>query len=303
MKRLTQLSVAMAGLVVLWCPVAAPASPALDAAIQCRRGVSKSGHVYAHRRRVLLLNCADKLLKCEVRQEVDGIAAGACRSKAENSCKNTIGPAVDTPLSKSGAKFDTKVAVFCGAADFAPGVMSNAAGGLWYANDIDCGASADLASLTACLRQAISTSVDTHVGTLSPRAGLLIDNAGLGAQFPDLTRPPTQEVVVAATALDSGVFVSPGTIAVGAGEAVRFVGDAATLPCGGGNNGRVIVTVLTLGAACNDTASVLQEFSFKEPFGPANSATVGPFETDVTYCLNLKDGSCQDEVTDTIDVP
>lgn len=282
----------------------ANASPALDAALQCRKGMSKAGQVYTHKRRILLLNCVDKLLKCQVLGEVDAINPGTCRSKAETSCKNTIGPAVDTPLSKRAVWFDTKVGLSCIAADFATGVMSNVAGGLWYSNDADCGLAADLPTLADCLRGELAEAVDSQVSTLLPRAGLLLDNIGLGSNFPDLWRPPTVDVTVSATAPASGLLVNPGTLTPATGEALRFLGDAATLPCGGmGNNGKITVTVLTLGSACNDDASVLQEFTFKEPYGAADSATMGPYTADVTYCLALKDGSCDDEVTGTIDVP
>lgn len=295
----------------VWCVAAsvallsapAHASPALDAVRSCRKAVSKSGQVWAHKRRVLLSNCADKLVRCEVSSEVDGVNPGSCRSKAENSCKKTVGPGADTALTKAGVKFVGKVTAGCAAADFSTAVMANAAGGLWYSNDVDCGGAADLPALAACLRQAIAADVDRSIGTVSPRAGLLLDNAGLGVHFPDLPRPPTVEVLVTATALNSGTLVNPGTIPIASGEAVRFAGDATTLPCGMGNNGRVTVTALTFGASCGDTAEVLQEFSFKEPYGPSSTATVGPFEADVTYCLKLRDGSCQDEVSGTIDLP
>jgi hypothetical protein len=50
----------------------------------------------------------------------------------------------------------------------------------------------------------------------------------------------------------------------------------------------------------------LQVLSFKEPFDPDNTVTAGPFTSDLTFCLNFKDGgsgTCDETITGTIDVP
>ena len=303
MKRICSALLAVAAIAAI--PSAAGASAALDAALACRKGITKMGQFYTHKRRVLLLNCIDKLLKCEVLKEVDGTNPNTCRSKAETSCKNTLGSASTTPLSVAADKFDTKAGAYCATADFTNGIMSALAGGLWYSNDTECGASADLPTLLDCLREQLAMSVDDNVGTLKPRAGILLDNIGLGADFPDVPRPPTSDVLVSRTmAGNLGTLNNPDPIAVASGTAVRFTGDGATLSCGGmGNNARLTITILTFGSACNDTAAVLQEFSIKEPFIAGNTATAGPFTTDVTFCLRFKDGSCDETVTGTIDLP
>jgi hypothetical protein len=307
MTQRTFTALAVAAALAAWGGPAA-ASQTLDAALACRKGLTKMGQFYTHKRRVLLLNCIDKLLKCEVQKEVDGINPGSCRSKAETSCNNTLGSASTTALSVASDRFDTKSGAFCNAADFTSAVLFSGAGGLSYGSDVECGTSADLPSLIDCLREQLATSVDVNVGTLKPRAGILLDNMGLGADFPDIPRPPTLDVVVARTmAGESGALVSPGTLTPTSGTAVRFSGDATTLTCGGGmgNNARLTITILTLGSACNNNAAVLQEFSIKQPFGSTRTATTGPFSSDVTYCLNFKDpgSTCNETITDSIDVP
>jgi hypothetical protein len=270
--------------------------------VACRKGITKFGQKYGHKRRVLLLNCLDKLIKCDVQQELDGTNGNGCRSTAKTSCDNTIG-ASGTPLANHRQLFHDKATLACAAAPF-PDVLSNLAGGLWYSNDVNCGASADLPTLIDCLRdQWLEPEADELVGQLKPRGGLLLDNIGLGDEFPNLPRPPIFDVIVAAVAPDMGDMINPGTIAPGAGTAVRFSGDAVTLPCGmSANNGRIVVTIVPLADPCN-SANVLQEFTFKEPYGTTRNVTVGPYTTDVTYCLDLKDGSCDDVETGTIDMP
>lgn len=305
MKRFCSALLAVAALAAL--PSAAGASAALDAALTCRKGITKMGEYYTHKRRVLLLNCIDKLLKCEVQKEVDGTNPNSCRSKAETSCQNTLGSASTTPLSVAADKFDSKAGGFCAAAavDFANTVMS-AVTGLKYANDPECGLSADLPSLLDCLREQLAMSVDDNVGTLKPRAGILLDNAGLGANFPDIPRPPTTDVPISRTmAGNTGTLINPSPIMIASGTALRFSGDAATLSCGGmGNNARLTITILPFGSLCSDPT--LQDLSIKEPFTAGNTVTAGPFTSDLTFCLHFKDGgsgTCDETISGTIDVP
>jgi hypothetical protein len=279
------------------------ASPQLDAMVACRKGVTKFGQLYGHKRRILLLNCIDKLIKCELQQEVEGTNPNGCRSTAETSCGNTIGPASDTPLSRHRQKFHDKATLACAAAPFVD-VLSNLAGGLWYSNDVECGASVDLPTLIDCLRDEwLEVETDTLIGQLKPRAGLLLDNTNLGDDFPNFPRPPATDVLVSAVIAGGGNLNNPGTISPPAGNTVRFSGDMATLPCGmSSNNGKVTITIVALGGMCTDQP--IQESDIKEDYGPTVTATFGPFLTDVTYCLRLQDSmGCQDTETGTIDVP
>ena len=307
--RQTKASWVLATLAVLFVVESSWASPALDAMVACRKGITKFGQKYAHKRRVLLLNCADKLIKCDIQQEIDGMNPSGCRSKATTSCDNTLGSAVDTPLSRHRTLFHDKAVAACSGVAMFADIMNNTVGGggLWYMNDTNCGASMNLSSLIDCLRDEwLDVETDTLVGQLKPRAGLLLDNIGLGADFPNLPRPPIfGPVVVSATGAGSGVLVNPGTISPGAGTAVLFTGDDLTLPCGmSSNNGKLTITIVPFMAMCNVTP--IQENLIKEPYGATGTATFGPFTTDVTYCLHLQDGGmggCQDDVTGTIDVP
>jgi hypothetical protein len=90
--------------------------------------------------------------------------------------------------------------------------------------------------------------------------------------------------------------VAPGAIAVPVGSGVRFTGDAATLACNGSdNNGRVTVTV---GSGPTAKALVLREayVGAVAAFGPFVGAESLP------YTIELKDGSCHDIVSGTVDV-
>lgn len=298
------------GVVVLAAvPTAVGATPALDAALNCRKFASKATGYYANKRRTLLGNCIDKLVKCEVQSEIDNINPSGCRSTAKNSCKNTIGSQAGSALSIAGAKFEDLVNVNCAAVDFNTGMLSNMNGGLWYSNDADCGASADLATSATCLRQRLGSQVDEQVGQAKPRGGILLDNIGLGADFPDLLRPPTVDVLVQRDMAGmGGTLLSPGTIMIASGTAVRFSGDPTTLACNGmGNNARVTITILTSTAMdCNDTTKTVQVFQIKEPFTATNTATTGPFTTDMRYCLEFREGgnACTSNVDlELIDVP
>ncbi len=272
-------------------------SDTLAAAQKCRKTMSSQGKSYAKKRLGSILGCVDKLLKCEIELEVDGTNANGCRSTAISGCTSKIGPAVDSGLSKAAAKFDEKVASACLLTGVTP-MLSAAAGGLWYGNSTNCGTSVDVPTLVACVRGDLEVQVDALVSTAKPRASLLLDNAGLGANFPDLVRPPTVDVVVAATAPASGVLVSPGNINVPAGSALKLSGDAATLPCGGGpTNGRLTITV--------GSGPTAQDLQLKEPFGPNEVAIFGPYTASamLPYTIELKDSSCDDTVSGTVVIP
>jgi hypothetical protein len=260
----------------------------------CRKQITTQGRSYAKKRLTYLLNCVDKLLKCEVLAEVDNTNQNSCRSLAEDSCNKRLGAAADSAISKAQASFDTKATSSCvlvGLAD----MLSTGAGGLWYQNDASCNGSGDVPTLIECLRGEVEQEVDQVVGQVKPRAGILLANMGLGDEFPNLPLPPTVTVVISATGAGTGVLVSPGTINVPAGSALRIEGDPATLPCGmgPGQNGKLDVTV---GA---------QTFTLKEPYGPSRFALLGPFISagTIPYTIDLKDGSCDDTVTGDVNVP
>jgi len=272
-------------------------SPTLTNAKACRKVVDKQGRNYAKKRLKLLLSCVDKLLKCEILLEVDGTNANSCRSKAETSCTNGIGPASDSSLGKSATVFDTKTGLACLPFGISS-MMNTGSGGLWYGNDATCNGSPDIPTLVACLRGEIDGRVDGVVGEVKPRASLLLDNTPLGVNFPNIPRPPTVSVVISATAPGSGVLVNPGTVNVPAGSALKFTGDATTLPCGGpGMSGRVTITI--------GSGPTAQARTIKEPWGPSRAALFGPYITsgDLPYTLDYKDMSCNDTVTGTVHVP
>ena len=269
-------------------------SPALAAAKLCRKTISIQGRTYVKKRMGYILVCADKLLKCELLDEIDGINPNSCRSSARDSCTAKIGPASDSTLNKAAAKFDAKAGLACLGMPFA-NVLSSGMGGLWYASDATCGASADLPTLLQCVRGEVEARSDALASELKPRSALLLDNIGLGDGFPNLTRPPFDDVLVSATAPGSGTLVSPGTINVTSGHALRFTGDGATLPCGNnpGQTGKLTITV-------GD-----QELQLKEPYGSGDVAVFGPYTAsgDIAYTIDLKDGSCMDTITGNVHVP
>ncbi len=279
--------------------VASGASTDLTNALKCRAELSKQGRLYAKKRLQLLLGCVDKLLKCEVQLEVDGTNPGKCRSSAIDACTKWIGPAADSKLSVAGEKLDDSAALACLPRGLAE-MLSTSAGGLYFANDADCNASADVPTLVECLREQIAEQTDEIVGQTKPRAGLLLDNAGLGGDFGDIPRPDVVDELVVATAPGNCVLVAPGTINLPLGDALRFTGDAATLPVGGGpgSNGKLTITV-----GSGPTAS---ELTLKEPYGPSEAAVFGPYTAAglIPYSINLKDsGGCNTTVSGDISVP
>lgn len=295
------LVASVAVFVALVAPGPSSASTTLDAAKACRKALSTKSGTYTDKRLKLLLRCADKLLRCEIELEVDGTNPNTCRSRAKDSCTRTIGPAVDSALNRAAARFDDKAGQACLAFGVAA-MKSNLSGGLWFANDTTCGASPDLPTLLDCLRGEFDLEVDALVGRTAPRTGLLLDNIGLGGGFPNITRPPSTVVpALTATAPGSGDLVNPGTITSAAGNAVKFTGDSTTLPCGGGQNGKVTISISTAADPCTDPTA--QQHVLKEPYGPTVVAVFGPFTIDQNYCLELKDSSCSDTETGLIDIP
>lgn len=277
------------------------ASEAFVSATKCRKALTTQGRKYADQRRKLLAGCSDRLVACEIGLEIGGVPAKPCRDRAADFCKRKLGPANDSTLNKARARFDAKVVAGCTALGV-DDAMSAAPGGLGFGNSIECGASATLVDLATCIRESLEADVDDAASRVYPRAGMLLDNVGLGSGFPSLTRPPTADVLISATAPASCVLVDPGTLVLGTGEALRFTGDSATLPVGGGKNGRLTVRASAdPNDPCGDpTAS---EGQLKEPYDSGESITVGPFPTDRTYCIELKDSSCTTQITGAIDVP
>lgn len=267
------------------------ASPALTAAKTCRKTISVQGKSYAKKRLGLLLNCIDRLLKCEILLEVDGVNPGSCRDLAVKSCNARLGSGPDTTLSKARATFDTKSTTACLLLDL-PAMLSNGPGGLWYANDAECGGSPDIPSLVDCIRENVEEEVDATVAKVKPRAALLLTNIGLGDEFPNIPLPPTVDVEISATAPGSGVLVHPGTINVPIGSALRITGNP-NLSCGGGtSNGRLRITIGT------------QELTIKEPWGPNEAAIFGPYTAPATieYSIDYRDQSCDDVANGDVEV-
>lgn len=281
------------------------ASASADSALllRCRQALTREAERYADKRRHYIQRCAERLLDCELALERNGSNPTDCRAQAQLSClRLTSADPLVGGIGKAIAAYESHLVRDCETVDYAS-IAGTGPGQLWHGNDLDCGTSADLSSLVACVRARLEESVDTSFGDTFPRAGLLLDAAGFGGDLPNVPRPSVSEVSVAATAAASGTLAAPGTIAVAAGSALRLIGDASTLPCGEGTNGDLTVKILTLGAACTDAGAVREELQLHEPYGAERAGLAGPFTADATYCLELSDGSCADTVSGTIDVP
>lgn len=285
-----------AAIVALAAPDAFAGGAELAYAKACRKAFAVQGRTYVEKRSSLLLGCADKLLKCELRAEIDGDAPDTCREAVTGACTARIGATPDSALSKVALRFDAKVGPVCQTAvfDYAD-VLSTGAGGLWFANLTPCASSIDLPSFLVCLRDQLDLRTDALTSSIKPRAGLLLDNVGLGGLFPHLVRPPFTDVVVVATAAGSGTLVGPGPLTVPVGNALRITGDA-TLACANGS-GRLTITVGTGPTALRHT--------LKEPYGPDAVAIFGPWiaPASVAYQVALTDGTCQDTTSGTVSVP
>ncbi|HZR82533.1 MAG TPA: hypothetical protein VFD92_15670 [Candidatus Binatia bacterium] len=289
-------AILISGIAAMGSPRSAHASPAFDAAKSCRKQLTVQGRNYYKKRLTHILNCVDKLLKCEILFEVDSINVNNCRAAARDSCNARLGSQADSALSKAIALFDTKTATACLALDIGP-MLSTSAGGLWFGNDGSCGTSADVPTLVQCVRDEVEDLVDGVVAQVKPRAALLLGNAGLGDEFPNIPLPPATDVVISATAAGSGVLVNPGTINVPQGNVLRITGDSTTLPCstgmGNGNNGKLTITVGS------------QEQQITEPYGPSEVALFGPYTATATipYLIDLKDQGCMDQTSGDVSVP
>jgi hypothetical protein len=272
------------------------ASAELSAARLCRKAFNVQGRTYAVKRMGLVLGCADKLLKCELLDELDGADPTSCRESVTESCTRRIGPQPDSSLAKVALRFDAKVGTACNteAFDYVD-VVSTGPGGLWFTNDPACGSSIDLPTFLVCLRDEIDAHLDGLASALKPRTAILFDNVGLGDGFPDLVRPPFVDLTVTATAPGSGVLVDPGTIPVATGSALRVAGDEVALPCApSSSNGRLTIKVGT----------TTQTLVLDEPYGAGAVAIFGPWVTpgSVPYTIELKDGTCDATVSGFVSV-
>lgn len=279
----------------------AAASDEFTYAKKCRKALTIKGRTYAEQRRKLLIGCADKLLRCELELEGDGIDPAACRGRAFDFCKRKLGSAADATINAARARYEAKTTAACDAVGIAD-MLAAGSGGLGFVADAECGAAATIAGLVACLGDRLEAEADADVGRAYPRAGLLFDNAGIGAEYPNLPRPPVVDLVVAGTAPGSCILSDPGVVALGAGEALRISGDEATLSVGGGKNGRLSVRLsLDPNDPCNDPAAL--QGQLREPYGSGESITFGPLPVDRSFCFALKDSACDAQLTGTVDVP
>lgn len=227
----------------------------------------------------------------------------ACRANAIDACTTRLVGSDSGSVSYWAGKYDGNVIHYCGS--YAQ-VVSNGAGGLWFANSPSCGTAPDLGTLLACLRGDLAVQVDAQVARTMPRAGMLFENAGFGAIFPDLPWPAANTHAITATpGGDGGALDSLGTITSAAGEALKFVG-SDSLPCGTlGNDGAVTVTIgPDISCPINPVASPAhQQFILDEPYGADQFGIFGPFIGPQIYCIERNDGTCMDHVSGTIDVP
>jgi hypothetical protein len=293
-RRSLVVGLVLATLVAFAPSGALAASPELAGAKLCRKAFTAQGRVYSQKRLGYVLGCADRLLKCELLAEIDGVDPTSCRAAATQSCLGRLGPG--GALEKVGLRFDLKVGPVCQTPSFDyADVLSTGPGGLWFGND-GCTSEIDLPSFLICLRDHIDARMDEVMSGAKPRTGILLDNAGLGGDFPHIPRPPMTDEEVAATA--PGALVDPGPLAVPLGNALRFTGDATTLPCGpSSQNGRVTITV--------GTGPTAQRHELLESYGAGRVAIFGPWHaaTTLPYTIELADGSCNDTVSGTVSVP
>ena len=121
MKRHLWLqSVAMLVAISFALPAFATDSPQLVAVKACRQSITNRGKTYAKKRRVLLLGCIDRLLKCELKREIgDAPSAfnyGTCRSGAITACTSKLGNQSGSGMSLAKASFVTNAGTACTAA-------------------------------------------------------------------------------------------------------------------------------------------------------------------------------------------
>ncbi len=297
---------------IVGCGISASCAPALATSIAfvnalgCRRAFSDASRS-ADKRQSYLLNCADRLQKCELRVEIEGdnphFDYSACRANAIDNCTRRLVSTDSGSLSYYAWKYDDQVIHYCGSYTQ---VMSTGAGGLWFANSPSCGTAPDLATLLACLRGDLASQVDAQVARTMPRAGMLFENAGLGPNFPNLPWPAASTHAITATpGGDGGALDQLGTITPAADEALKFVG-SDSLPCGPlGNDGTVTVTIGP-GISCpiNPVASPAhQQFILQEPYGADQFGIFGPFIGPQIYCIERNDGTCMDHISGSIDAP
>lgn len=289
-------------------------SPQLAAVKACRQSITNRGKTYAKKRRSALLSCIDRLLKCELKREIGDAPStfnyGTCRSGALSACTSRLGNQATSSLSLAKASFINGAGTACTAAlgvgMFASSpIMSSGSGGLWFSNDTTCGTKGDLPTLLNCLEGEMNARVDAVVSRVKPRGGLLLDNAGFGADFPNLFRPTTVPAHV--TSASNGSPLDPlGTISVGPGDSVTIDATSA-VGCGSGmgqgNNGHLTISVGPADTFTCSSGTPSQQFTLKEPYGPGDVALLGPFNVDQNYCIDRKDGGgCMDSISGLIDV-
>src|SRR5262249_36135815 len=94
----------------------------------------------------------------------------------------------------------------------------------------------------------------------------------------------------------------PSAVPIPNGNAIKFIGDATSLPCGMGmgQNGNLTIAISTAVDPCADANA--QSVILKQPWGPSEFGILGPFDADQNICVHLKrGGSCDVTNNTTVD--
>ncbi len=152
---------------------------------KCQKSVNKAAEKHAKLSLVSYSGCVDKLIACELSEELDGKDGTACRSKAVQSCNAKLAR-LSTARSKLSGIFTRKCSTL---RDWE--LSSRRGMGFIDAGTACAGlptprSANDAAELALCLPDLVACRVDQALEQSAPRARQLLDDAGVVAQNPDL---------------------------------------------------------------------------------------------------------------------
>jgi len=171
------MHIVVAALVALAAAARPSAAATASELLGCQKAMVSGARGVANAELAGLFKCSDKVVRCKLTQELDGIDPTACLASAATACAK-VPPAIAAKETKAVQKASD----VCGIVALAE--LEQYVAGLGYFQvAADCGA-ASASDLATCVLAASRCTAQRQVFRTDPRAQDSLTTAGVAASFP-----------------------------------------------------------------------------------------------------------------------
>jgi hypothetical protein len=171
------MHIVVAALVALAAAARPAAAATASELLGCQKAIASGARGVANAELAGLFKCSDKIVRCKLTQEVDGIDPTACLASASAACAK-----VPPSIVAKETKAVQKAGAVCGVVALAE--LEQYVAGLGYFQvAADCGA-ASAGDLATCVLAASRCTAQRQVFRIDPRAQDSLTTAGVAASFP-----------------------------------------------------------------------------------------------------------------------